>query len=135
VPDVRVLASDIEPVAVRMAEANRVANGVDRRFRAILADGLGDARFAAAGPYDLVLANILPDPLTRLAGPVVRLMAPGAALVIAGLRIGEAPRLIAAYRARGLVLAGRMSVKEWSALIFLAAPQPRTAGPRPLARA
>lgn len=118
VADARVLGSDIEPVAVRMAEANRAGNAVSRRFRALLADGLDDDRFARAAPFDLVLANILPDPLCRLAGPVVRLMAPGARLVVAGLRIGEQARLVAAYRARGLVLVRRLAAKEWASLTF-----------------
>lgn len=117
-PGTPVLASDIEPVAVRMAAQNRLGNAVGPTFRALLADGLADRRFAAAGPYDLVLANILPDPLTRLASPIVALMAPGARLVVAGLRIGEEPRLVAAYRARGLVLERRLAAKEWSSLLF-----------------
>lgn len=118
VPTATVLASDIDPVAVRMAEANRVGNGVGSRFAAIRADGLALARFRAAAPFDLVLANILPDPLTRLASGVVALMAPGARLIVAGLRLGEEPRLVAAYRARGLRLIARKREKEWSALAF-----------------
>ncbi|MEJ1161577.1 50S ribosomal protein L11 methyltransferase [Prosthecomicrobium sp. N25] len=118
VPDARVVASDIEPVAVRMAEANRAGNAVSRRFAALLADGLGDARIRAGAPYDLVLANILPDPLARLAPGIVPLMAPGATLVIAGLRIGEEPRLVSAYRARGLIFEGRLVTREWASLQF-----------------
>ena len=74
------------------------------------------AFWAALG--SIVLANILPDPLTRLAGPVARLMAPRGRLVVAGLRIGEEPRLVSAYRARGLRLVRRLRAKEWSSLTF-----------------
>ena len=42
----------------------------------LLADGLDDIRFARAAPFDLVLANILPDPLCRMAGPLAPLIAP-----------------------------------------------------------
>lgn len=117
-PGARILASDIEPVAVRMAEANRRLNGVGPAFRTLLADGLDRARFHREGPYDLVLANILPDPLTRLAGRIVALMAPGGTLVLAGLRIGEAARLEAAYRAHGLGLRARLAAKEWAGLVL-----------------
>lgn len=118
VPDARVIASDIEPVAVRTAERNRRLNAVGARFTARLADGLADPVIRAAAPFDLVLANILPDPLCRLAGPLVPLMAPGAMLVVAGLRIGERSRLIAAYRARGLVPVASTAIKEWASLAF-----------------
>lgn len=117
-PTVPVLATDIAPHAVATAERNRRLNGVDRAFRALTADGLGDVRIRRAGPFDLVLANILPDPLCHMAGPLVPLMAPGAILVVAGLRIGEQSRLTSAYRARGLRLVSRRSIKEWASLTF-----------------
>lgn len=117
-PAARVLATDIAPHAVATALRNRRLNGVDARFRALTADGLGDRRIGRAAPFDLVLANILPDPLCRLAGPLVPLMAPGACLVVAGLRVGEQARLESAYRARGLRLVSRRSIKEWASLTF-----------------
>jgi ribosomal protein L11 methyltransferase len=117
-PDARVLATDIAPHAVATAARNRHLNHVDAKFRAVLADGLSDTRIRRAAPFDLVLANILPDPLCRLAGPLVPLMAPGAFLVVAGLRVGEMPRLIAAYGARGLRLVSRRTIKEWASLTF-----------------
>jgi ribosomal protein L11 methyltransferase len=73
----------------------------------------------AGGPYDLVLANILPDPLTRLARDIISAMAPGAVLIVAGLRQGEEARMISAYANRGLVFATRRRAKEWSALVFV----------------
>ncbi|WP_165498179.1 50S ribosomal protein L11 methyltransferase [Siculibacillus lacustris] len=117
-PATQILASDVASVAVLTAERNRRINGVGDRFRAILADGLADPRIRAAAPFDLVLANILPDPLCRFAGPLVPLMAPGAALIVAGLRVGEQARLESAYRARGLHLVARRSIKEWASLTF-----------------
>jgi ribosomal protein L11 methyltransferase len=117
-PTTPILATDIAPHAVATAERNRRLNGVDRAFRPLLADGLGDVRIRARAPFDLVLANILPDPLCRMAGPLVPLMAPGAFLVVAGLRIGEQARLESAYRARGLRLVSRRSIKEWASLTF-----------------
>lgn len=118
-PRVPILATDIAPHAVATAERNRRLNGVDASFRALTADGLTDVRITARAPFDLVLANILPDPLCRLAGPLVPLMAPGAHLVVAGLRVGEQSRLESAYRGRGLRLVSRRSIKEWASLTFV----------------
>lgn len=118
-PRVPILATDIAPHAVATAERNRRLNGVDASFRALTADGLTDARITTRAPFDLVLANILPDPLCRLAGPLVPLMAPGAHLVVAGLRVGEQSRLESAYRGRGLRLVSRRSIKEWASLTFV----------------
>ncbi len=117
-PAARVLATDIAPHAVATARRNARFNHVDAKFRALVADGLADLRIRRAAPFDLVLANILPDPLCAMAEAVTALMSPGALLVVAGLRIGEMPRLVSAYGARGLRLVSRRSIKEWASLTF-----------------
>ncbi len=62
-----VLASDIDPVAVAVTRENARANGAGPLVRAVTADGLTHPILAGAAPYDLVIANILAGPLTRLA--------------------------------------------------------------------
>lgn len=120
VPDAFVLASDIEAAAVRSAAANGRDNGVGGgaggAFHVLHRAGLTARDFALAAPYDLVLANILPGPLAGLAGDIGRLAAPGADLILAGLRLGEAARLISVYATHGFRLVRRVSAKEWMAL-------------------
>jgi ribosomal protein L11 methyltransferase len=116
VPDAFVLASDIEAAAVRSAAANGRENGVGGAFHVLHRAGLTARDFALAAPYDLVLANILPGPLAGLAGDIGRLAAPGADLILAGLRLGEAARLISVYATHGFRLVRRVSAKEWMAL-------------------
>ncbi len=118
-PAARIVATDIEPVAIRMCDINRQGNGAGSTPALVLADGLGHPTIRAGAPYQLVLANILPAPLCRLAPAIVAAMAPGALLILAGLRRGEESRLIAAYRSRGLTLARRYRAKEWSSLVLV----------------
>jgi ribosomal protein L11 methyltransferase len=81
-------AVDIDPAAVEATRANALANGV--RLRAGLPD-------AALGAYPLVLANILATPLKLLAPLLCGHVAPGGALVLAGILERQADELIAAY--------------------------------------
>jgi ribosomal protein L11 methyltransferase len=118
IPEAEIVASDIEPVAIAMTTYNARTNAIAGRIRIALADGLHHAAIRAGAPYDLILANILPDPLSRLAPDIVRVLGGGGLLVIAGLRQGEEARMIAAYRARGLVFGLAARAKEWSSLIF-----------------
>jgi ribosomal protein L11 methyltransferase len=118
-PAARILATDIAPHAVATAERNRRLAGVDRRFRAVLADGVRTRTIRAAAPFDLVLANVLPDPLCRFAGDLVPLIARHGRLIVAGLRVGEQSRLEAAYGDRGLRLEARHAIKEWASLTFV----------------
>ena len=48
-----------------------------RWSRAAAADGMQHPAIAAAAPFDLILANILAGPLTRLAPDIGRAVAPG----------------------------------------------------------
>jgi len=81
-------AVDIDEAAVRSTEDNARANGVT------LVAGLPDR---AGGAYQTVLANILATPLKVLAPLLCGHVAPGGALVLAGILARQADELKAAY--------------------------------------
>src|SRR5712672_4570085 len=59
----KVLASDIDPLSVRVARDNARLNGVGNLVQPIHAIGFSAPQFGQHGPFDLVLANILANPL------------------------------------------------------------------------
>jgi ribosomal protein L11 methyltransferase len=81
-------AVDIDEAAVRSTEANAQANAVQ------LTAGLPEK---AKGRYDTVLANILATPLKVLAPLLTAHVAPGGALVLAGILSRQAEELKEAY--------------------------------------
>ena len=108
-----VLASDIDPGAVRIARHHARRNGVARRVRTVCAAGLrGGAR------YDLVLANILARPLALMARDLARALTPDGVVVLAGLLPRQEAQILAAYRAQGLALTRRLVIDGWSTLIL-----------------
>lgn len=112
------LASDIDPPSVRVAAENASLNEVGNHVRVIRATGFAAPDFARAGPFDLVLANILANPLRQLASPMARHLAPGARVILSGLLTHQAPAVIAAYRARGLVPLKHLRIEGWSSLLL-----------------
>jgi ribosomal protein L11 methyltransferase len=86
--------------------------------RTIRSNGLSAPQFAAAGPFDLVLANILANPLRQMATPLARHLAPSALVILSGLLPHQAESVVAAYRARGLVLKRRIRIEGWSSLLM-----------------
>ena len=62
-----VLASDIDAVAVEVAEANVKANSLEGKVTCLEAAGFDHDALASAAPFDLVFANILKPPLIALA--------------------------------------------------------------------
>src|SRR5450756_915381 len=101
---IKVLASDIDPLSVRVAAENARLNGSGDLVETIRATGFAAPEFAQRGPFDLVLANILANPLRQMATPMAQHLAPSALVVLSGLLPPQAQSVIAAYRGRGLVL-------------------------------
>lgn len=115
---VRVLATDIEPWSVRVAEENAALNGLRGRVRAVLADGWRHRAVRAGGPYDLVFANILARPLCAMARDLADHLAPGGRAILAGLLGAQARMVLAAHRRQGLVLERRINVGPWATLVL-----------------
>jgi ribosomal protein L11 methyltransferase len=114
----RVLASDIDPLAVRVAADNARLNGTGDLVETIRAIGFSAPQFQRRGPFDLVLANILANPLRQMATPMSRHLAPGALVILSGLLPPQASAVISAYRARGLVLRRHIQIEGWSSLLM-----------------
>ncbi|MGH8261616.1 MAG: 50S ribosomal protein L11 methyltransferase, partial [Steroidobacteraceae bacterium] len=89
----RVECFDIDPQALTATAGNAVANGVEDRIAVMphdadLADGA-----------DVLLANILSEPLRALAPRFARLVRSGGRIVLAGLLAPQADEVTEAYRA------------------------------------
>lgn len=113
-----VLATDIDPWSVRAARDNARRNGLAPRLRVRRGDGWRSGAARAEGPYDLVLANILARPLTRMAADLAHHLAPGGTAVLAGLLTRQARWVLAAHRRHGLVLAAVLREGEWATLVL-----------------
>lgn len=113
-----VLASDIDPDAVEVAAANARLNHIASLVRSIHADGVSHPQMRQRAPFDLIVANILAEPLMRLAPRVVRILAPGGDLVLSGLLVHQRERVVAAYGTQRLRLVAAFRFGEWTVLNF-----------------
>ena len=84
-----VLGVDIDPQAVTAARNNAERNGVNVRF--------DDSAAEIRGQFDLVVANILSNPLKALAPAICSHVHPGGRLALSGILAAQAEELIAAY--------------------------------------
>ena len=114
----RILATDIDPLSVAVARENARANRTGHLVQAVRATGFSAPQFAMAAPFDLVLANILANPLRQLATPMARHLAPSALVILSGLLTHQAAGVIAAYRDRGLVPVRHLRIDGWSSLLL-----------------
>ena len=112
-----ILASDIDRVAVATATNNMRLNGAGSLVRTFVATGLRSPVFQGR-KFDLVLANILANPLKRLALPMSQHLADGATVILSGLLPSQANDVTSSYRAAGLVLQRRIELEGWTSLLL-----------------
>jgi ribosomal protein L11 methyltransferase len=112
----KVLATDIDPLAIRIARDNARLNGLTDRIALAVAAGFAARAIRDAAPFDMIAANILAGPLIVLAPQMQAASLPGADIVLSGILDRQAARVQAAYVTSGFAVAGRTSREGWTTL-------------------
>ena len=116
---INVIASDIDSIAVEVANANIVANDLINRVTCIESIGFNALDFLNAAPFDLIFANILKGPLIDLAPEIARNLKTGGIVVLSGILIEQSAEILGIYEAQGITLLEREDIGEWVALTLL----------------
>jgi len=95
--NIPVLATDIDPIAVRVARENVERNGIASGISLQTAPGFHSTAFSRHGPFDLIIANILARPLIRMAPQLAAHLAPGGSVILSGILAAQRWKVIAAY--------------------------------------
>ena len=107
-----VIATDVDPVAVRTVRANAARNASLPRIDARCGSGLDPVR--RERPFDLVMANILAGPLAELAPDMRGTVARRGLLTLSGILSNQENRVLCRYRAAGFRLERRLVTGSWS---------------------
>ena len=106
-----VVASDLDPVAVRATEENAALNDLAGRIEARV--GSADA---FEGPFDLLLINILAEIIVRILPDAAARLAPGGRMILAGIIAEREPLVQDALAAHGLAVVERLTIGDWVGL-------------------
>ena len=114
----RAIGTEIDVQSVAVANENARKNNVSNRFKTYHTRGASNRTIQTAAPYDLIFANILARPLTRLAPVLTPLLGRNGHVILSGLLVHQEPLVRAAYAGRGLSLVKRIRQDGWSTLVF-----------------
>jgi len=125
-PEAQIVASDIDPIAIRVSEENLEINGAAKRHlgenkpgvACITAAGLEDASLREEMPFNLIAANILAGPLVDMAAEITGALAVEGKLILSGLLVTQETTVLDAYEAQGLVPEDRIEKGDWLALML-----------------
>ncbi len=117
-----VIASDIDEESTRVTNVNVTQNGLKQLIRATCGDGYASQLVQDNGPYDLIVCNILANPLVKMASDLSRHLntnsaRPGFA-ILSGLLERDSNRVVAAHRAHGLRLHKKIVINGWVILLM-----------------
>lgn len=111
-----ILATDIDPIAVTVAAENTMKNGVAEHIVTATAAGFDHPIFRSYTPFDLIVANILANPLMELAPSIKAHLAPGGSIVLSGILDSQHDAVLAAYQAQGLTHQKTLHRESWVAI-------------------
>ncbi len=111
-----VLATDIDPVATKVAAQNVRLNRVSAYVETRTASGFADPIFKARAPFDLIVANILARPLMRLAPEMARSVRLGGSLILSGILERQRNAVLSAYIGQNLRHVRTLTRGEWVTL-------------------
>ncbi len=94
---VPVLATDIDPIAIKVAKENARLNGIVSGMALETAPGFHSDSFRKHGPFDLIIANILARPLIKMAPQLVTHLAPGGTVILSGILASQRWKVMSAY--------------------------------------
>ncbi|CAM1651922.1 prmA [Bartonella apis] len=113
---IRILATDIDPIAIKVAKENFALNGVAKTITAITATGLDDEEIKKRTPFDLIVANILANPLIELAPQMVPALKKGGSIVLSGILEEQHDRVVKAFEAEGAKYIKTLHHEGWVAI-------------------
>lgn len=113
---IRILATDIDPIAIKVAKENFALNGVAKTITAITATGLDDEEIKKRSPFDLIVANILANPLIELAPQMVPALKKGGSIVLSGILEEQHDRVVKAFEAAGAKYIKTLHHEGWVAI-------------------
>jgi ribosomal protein L11 methyltransferase len=118
-PRAHAIATDIDPISIEVTAENAEINDInEERLALAVAEGVNHPLYGELAPFDLVIANILAQPLIELAPSIVATMAPGGTLILAGLLDTQADAVLAAYRRLGMRHADTVQLGDWPTLML-----------------
>ena len=112
------LAVDNDAPSVRLCAENAAANGINQQVTSLLSEGFGAPHITATGPYDLIFANILMQPLIDMATPLVAHLAPGGFAILSGYTEDQFEAVENAYQNLGLAVLTRTTRRGWVASVL-----------------
>jgi ribosomal protein L11 methyltransferase len=114
----KIIAADIDPESVDVTASNAITNGVETVMQSILSDGYQNTVIKDNAPYDLILANILANPLKEMSHSAYTSLRPGGYYLISGFIDNQEEDILRHHQALGFKLIKTCKMENWRAALL-----------------
>ena len=114
----KVIATDIDDVAVRVTKSNIQKNNLGPYIRTKTVNGVEDPLVQKNAPYDLLIANILARPLIGMSGSFAKVVAKRGYIILSGLLWRQRDEVYHAYKKHGFVKHKAFRFGGWGCLVL-----------------
>ena len=114
----RIIAVDNDIHAVEMTKRNIVVNKVSQYVKVYKSRGLAGNHLNSRAKYDLVVANILYNPIKSMMRSIIENLSSGGSLILSGLSVKQAKHLKEISKQFGLKVIDERKEDNWGALLL-----------------
>ena len=114
----QVLALDTDMIAVETAKFNVKANGFNSKIMVVQSSGFNNGIVRKRASYDLIFANILANPLCRLAFDMARYSRRNGIIILSGILNEQANRVERYYYSNGISRVSVQRIDKWITIIM-----------------
>lgn len=115
--DVSLVACDIDDQAVIISTENCKINNVDHLINCLLSDGLNNP--SIKNQYNLIIANILANPLIEMASDIVKSLTSKGQCILSGFTFDQVDKILEIYNNLGMKLDEKIEIDGWVAVSLL----------------
>ena len=114
----RVLACDTDEVAVETARYNFQVNGFNSKIFLVKSNGFNNLSILKRGPFDLIFANILANPLCRLAPNMAKYTKKNGIIILSGILNVQVTRVERYYYENGFLRLFLKRLDQWTTIVM-----------------
>ena len=116
--NLNIIAADIDPESVDVTHSNTITNSCENSITSILSNGYENPIIKQQAPYDLILANILLNPLKEMAKDAYSNLSPSGYYLISGFITNQLEDVITHHQNIGFKHIATYNQDNWHAVLL-----------------
>lgn len=114
----KIISADIDPESVDVTQNNSITNNVEKNITPILSDGYQNPLIKTSAPFDIILANILANPLKMMTEDAYKCLKQNGYYLISGFIENQQQDIINHHTSIGFKVIKNYQIDNWCATLL-----------------